>query len=290
MGRVKREQIEVYRPPGFDLSIELRSGAGVRAPYPRHWHDEYQLCLIDDGSGELVYRGCAHVTPATSFFVVHPGEVHSNETYAEGCSFRSLYLAPEWMARTAGELGSRAHTLPFFPTTMIDDPELIRRFCLLQAAMSARSADLEGESLLIELLAKLIARHSEAHSTLRAVFDDGRKDRTAVDRAREYLEAHFADHVRLETLAALAGLSPFHLNRLFRAELGLPPHAYQMQLRVGAARRLLREGMPIARVAVETGFVDQSHLTRHFRRLMLIPPGQYLSGRKNVQDSRLASN
>jgi AraC-like DNA-binding protein len=70
-------------------------------------------------------------------------------------------------------------------------------------------------------------------------------------------------------------LSPFHLLRVFRAAVGLPPHAYQIQLRVARAKELLRAGMPIAAVAVEVGFVDQSHLTRHFKRLVGVPPGRY---------------
>ena len=70
-------------------------------------------------------------------------------------------------------------------------------------------------------------------------------------------------------------MSPFALLRAFRGETGLPPHAYLNQLRVRHARRLLDGGLAPAVVAAEAGFADQAHLTRHFKRVMGVPPGAY---------------
>jgi AraC-like DNA-binding protein len=81
------------------------------------------------------------------------------------------------------------------------------------------------------------------------------------------------------------GLSPFHLNRLFCREIGMPPHAFQTQVRIARAKTLLRQGLPITGVAMQTGFADQSHLTRHFKRLLKLTPGQYREDSKNVQDN-----
>jgi AraC-like DNA-binding protein len=274
---VGREQIEVFRPPGLGRWVELRRGADIHAPYPRHWHDEYQLCLISAGGGELIYRGSAHPTPAASLFIVHPGEVHANETFAEGCSFRSIYIAPELMARAASEIQPRARALPFFPVPTIYDRQLIRRFDRLHLTLDEPASELERESQLLDLLSMLIVGYSEERPMTREL----KGEKTIVCQVRNYLEAHYAENVQLKDLAAVAGLSPYHLNRVFRAEVGLPPHAYQTQLRIAAARRLLRQGWPIAHVAAETGFADQSHLTRQFQRLLLISPGQYQSGNKS---------
>jgi AraC-like DNA-binding protein len=100
---------------------------------------------------------------------------------------------------------------------------------------------------------------------------------------REYLEGHYAEEVPLAQLARLAGLSPHHLNRVFRRMHGIPPHAFQTQLRLTRARDLLRQDWAPAVVAAETGFVDQSHFTRRFKAVMGLTPGAY---RKNVQDGR----
>jgi AraC-like DNA-binding protein len=79
----------------------------------------------------------------------------------------------------------------------------------------------------------------------------------------------------LAELSAVARLSPFHLLRLFRAGVGLPPHQYLMSLRVERSKELLGRGAPIAEVAARTGFADQSHLTRCFKRLAGVTPGRF---------------
>ena len=73
----------------------------------------------------------------------------------------------------------------------------------------------------------------------------------------------------------MTGLSQFALLRAFRAETGLPPHAYLNQIRVRRARTLLDGGITPADVAMTTGFADQAHLTRHFKRVVGVPPGAY---------------
>ena len=99
----------------------------------------------------------------------------------------------------------------------------------------------------------------------------------AVTRTRDALHERFAEEVPLEELSALAGMSKCHLVHLFHHEMGLPPHAYQIQLRVARARVLIAAGVPLAEVATMTGFADQSHLTRLFKRVVGMPPGQYAS-------------
>ena len=79
----------------------------------------------------------------------------------------------------------------------------------------------------------------------------------------------------LEELAAIAQLSPFHLLRSFKDQLGLPPHAYQIQTRVTRAKHLLRLGMSSIDTALTVGFADQSHFSSNFKRIVGVPPGLY---------------
>jgi len=96
----------------------------------------------------------------------------------------------------------------------------------------------------------------------------------AAARMRECLHEEGLN-IDLETLANRVGLNRFQALRAFRQRYGLPPHAYQLCLRISRARALLREGVPAADVAVRCGFADQSHFTRHFKRINAITPGQY---------------
>jgi transcriptional regulator GlxA family with amidase domain len=102
-----------------------------------------------------------------------------------------------------------------------------------------------------------------------------RKAPEAVSAVRDLLAERLADPPTLAELATLTGLSQFALLRAFRAATGLPPHAYLNQLRVRRARGLLDDGLPAAEVAARTGFADQAHLTRHFKRVVGVPPAAY---------------
>ncbi|MCM3870794.1 MAG: AraC family transcriptional regulator, partial [Pyrinomonadaceae bacterium] len=265
-----RESIAHWRLDDL-AGIELRSGNSVTAPYPRHWHEEYQFCFIQTGGGELFYRGIHHNTPATSLFIVHPGEVHSNETKV-GCSFRSIYVDPELIRRTVSTINGREEGLPFFPDPMIFDDEVIRPYLSLHASRVDSCTSLERERLILDLVGRLVTRHAQERTELRSPG----KEHKAVKTAREYIAAHHDRNISLGDLAALVNLSPFHLNRVFTKEIGMPPHAFQMQVRVATAKRLMLDGLPLASVAATTGFADQSHFIRHFKRLMKITPGKYL--------------
>ena len=108
------------------------------------------------------------------------------------------------------------------------------------------------------------------------------KSPAAVRAVRDLLTDRLADPPSLDDLALATGMSPFTLLRVFRGETGLPPHAYLNQLRVRLARRLLDAGVAPAEVAAEVGFADQAHLTRHFKRVMGVPPGAYQRERGSV--------
>ncbi|MFL6213820.1 MAG: helix-turn-helix domain-containing protein [Blastocatellia bacterium] len=274
-------RIEVWRPR--DLArLELQRGVAVDRPVPRHWHEEYQFCLIQSGPGELNYRGSCLQTPPASLFIVHPGEVHSNRTHVRyGCSYRTLFIPAELMCEAAREIFTGAAGLPFFPNAVIFDEEVIGQYLELHVALEQPSSSLERQGLLLNLLAGLISRFAEYQPAPRAFA----AARLAVSRAYDYLAEHYAENVSLDRLAAIANLSPFHFSRLFSEQFGMPPHAFQTQLRLLRARALLLEGWAIPHVAAQTGFADQSHLTRHFKRVVGLPPGRYQGGSKNVQDA-----
>ena len=96
-----------------------------------------------------------------------------------------------------------------------------------------------------------------------------------VRRAMEHIRARLADAITLGELAEHAGLDKFHLCRTFRAQIGMPPHAYMTHLRVARAKELLLEGERAADVAVRVGFYDQAQLTRHFRKLVGTTPARW---------------
>lgn len=100
----------------------------------------------------------------------------------------------------------------------------------------------------------------------------------ALERVALHMQAHFAEPISLATLAAMCGLSVFRFATVFRRRYGMPPYRYLCRLRIEHARLLLRRGAPPAVVATEAGFFDQSHLSKHFKRLCGTTPGRYAAG------------
>jgi len=98
----------------------------------------------------------------------------------------------------------------------------------------------------------------------------------AMRRVRDYIDAHLSDSIELVELSEIAGLSIFHFARQFKYSEGMTPHHYLVSRRVERAKELLAgTNLSLSEVAFATGFVDQSHLTRHFRQIVGITPGQF---------------
>jgi len=96
-----------------------------------------------------------------------------------------------------------------------------------------------------------------------------------LERVVRYIEDHLGEPLSLAQLAELAGLSVWRFATVFRQRMGESPQRYIRRLRVERAQALLRQGVSPARVAGEAGFYDQSHLSRHFKSLCGMTPGQY---------------
>ncbi|WP_244818280.1 helix-turn-helix domain-containing protein [Caballeronia sp. Lep1P3] len=100
----------------------------------------------------------------------------------------------------------------------------------------------------------------------------------AVQRALDFIETCFAEPISLSALAGIAGLSISRFAVRFSAEVGISPQQYVRLVRVREAQCLLSRGLPPSVVAAEVGFFDQSHLCRHFKRVLGATPGEWLSG------------
>lgn len=254
---------------------------GPAGTVPSHSHEEYQLSLCFGSACRYRYRGGWIVVPPGTLSVLMPDEVHTTseaEDRQEVTQYRVLYAGPEQLREVATALGSRRSGMPFFADTVLWDNDLSKRFLRLHVAFEGVSAQLGRDISLLSMLGALVRRHARMPGVRESVTGP----RPAVQAARAYLEDNHAANVSLLELQQVADLSPFHLARLFQQEVGMPPHAYQTQVRIGHAKRLLLQGLPVSRVASETGFFDLSHFTRHFKRLVGVPPGRYADDRKNV--------
>lgn len=258
------------RLTGAVLVERYEYAPGPAVALDRHSHDQYQLCFNPDYVGQVWIGGAWHTVPKGEVALVPPGETHSVRDVADRSTpgtYRVLYVEPHLL----GDARFRG-----FPHT---GGTLARRFHRLHAVWEhPATPQLERDDLLVLMLAELTSRYASGPAAA------GRL--TAARRqaylARDLLRDHLGENVALTDLAQAVNLSPFHLLRVFRAEFGLTPHAYQVQARVERAKRLLARGSSVTWAAHDSGFFDSSHLNRHFRRLVGVAPGRY--GRRQRRD------
>lgn len=172
---------------------------------------------------------------------------------------------------TEGRTGAFEFSDPVLP-----DPATARCFGRLFRALVPHGATgpetsdasaLRAEELLSALLARMTRRRNVAAS--------GQATPAALAIVRALIDDDPAAPVTLADLACASGLSRFQVLRGFVKTTGLTPHAYLVQRRVDAARRMIAQGMPLAETAVASGFADQSHMTRAFVRRYGITPGAF---------------
>ncbi|HEX7156983.1 MAG TPA: AraC family transcriptional regulator [Burkholderiaceae bacterium] len=252
--------------------VDLLRARFVTHRYGRHAHETYTFGVIEAGVEEFEYGGSMFRAGRGAVALLDPDVVHTGQAGApQGWTYRVLYPQVSVVTDVAAELGWASGT-PRFPQTVSYDPTtaaLVR-----SAHQAAECADnLASATLLRIALAGLLRGHAAGGPTARP--RPAMHAPAAVGATRDLLHERLTDPPTLAELAAMTELSQFALLRAFRAETGLPPHAYLNQLRVRRARLLLDGGVPAADVAAQVGFADQAHLTRHFKRVLGVPPVAY---------------
>lgn len=153
---------------------------------------------------------------------------------------------------------------------------------VLQIGLAFRKLLEQGQaqdSLYAESLAQTLGVHLLQHYGTRPIAPTPRQDGLSpaqLNRVIDYIAAYLNQDLSLHQLAALVEMSPHYFSELFKRSTGLSPHQYVIRARVRRAKQLLRQSdAAIATVAYQVGFANQSHLNRHFKRLVGVTPGQF---------------
>lgn len=272
----------------LDFARDAQSGTeAVRAQfhahaYDPHFHDQVLVGVTEQGVQQFRCRRAVHRSTPGRMIFMEPGETHDGEAYAaEGFTYAMLYFDPRWL-REAAALYAGAdpgETVFSFPRTLDDDPVLARAVSHARRQIAQPDSRMAREAALDDVVMRLAQRFAGAATESR-----GQAPRVA-KLAREMMDAGFERDLGLEELALHAGTDRFRLTRAFSATYGLSPHAYLVQRRLNRARMLLSAGGQPADVAAATGFSDQSHLGRWFRRAFGMTPAAYRRVCTNLPDA-----
>lgn len=245
--------------------IERVANRLVGAAFSPHRHDTYTVAVTTAGVQAFNYRGAARYCVPGQVLVLHPDEMHDGQCHdAAGFSYRAAYVPPAHIQAVLG-----GAPLPFVATGVARDPALVAAASALVIGSAPGDDPGAYEDALFDLARAMARAAGQAEAV-------GTANRTAVMRARDYLDTAVVGGARLDELAQLSGCDRWQLSRDFRALLGTSPYRYLQHRRVDLAKRLLRGGATLAAAAHGAGFADQSHFGRTFRKTVGMTPKAWL--------------
>ena len=248
--------------------------------FARHSHEALSIGVVDGGVGEFWCRGANHRVGKDFLVLIQPNAVHTGRALdpASPLAYRMVYIDRETIGRILS-----VRDVPAFRDAAPYDARASRIFRAAFAVLTSHTVEtLEREAALVRLLEVLLVQHGTRAHVSGAT---RRRSEEAVQSVRAFINEHFARSLRLSELSQEVGLSPHYLNSTFARTFGLPPHAYQLQLRVRRAIELLRGQDGLATIALSLGFADQSHFTRQFKRVVGVSPGAFRAPRRVVPAS-----
>lgn len=260
-----------WRDPQMPF-IEARSIAdGRKVCYARHSHEVFSIGAITGGCSTYLHEKIRHTVSTGTVVLMNPGEVHAcNPIEDQPWSYLMFYVDPQWLAgiQHASGRGARQAFQPI-AATHTQLPELFNGLLGLYAQ-------------LIDPLSETLAKHEAAigfFSLLQQSLGGSkllpRVANRRIERVAAYIDAQFMHSIRLEDMCEAANLSQAYLIRAFEQRYHMTPHAYLTNRRVQHAQAQLRDGTSIAAIAQLSGFADQAHLQRVFKKHLAATPGQY---------------
>ncbi|NNB04769.1 AraC family transcriptional regulator [Pseudomonas fragi] len=252
--------------------IEARSIAdGRKVCYARHSHEIFSIGAITSGCCNYLHEKTSHRISTGTVVLMNPGDVHAcNPVEDQPWSYVMLYVDAQWLAGIQQGFDEDAGGL-FQPVaaTYTQSPALFNGLTGLYAQ-------------LIDLELEVLARHEAAIKFFSAMQQElggsvalPKPANARVERAAEYIDEHFLRTLRLQDICEAASLSEAYLIRAFEQRYHMTPHAYLINRRIQHAQAQLREGALIADIAQQTGFSDQAHFQRVFKKHLAATPGQY---------------
>jgi AraC family transcriptional regulator len=208
---------------------------------------------------------------------IYPAQAPQQVGWTAPVEFIHLYMMPATLDRAANELFQQSQ-YELLAKSAIVDPFITAMALQLKQEVAGNHLDrLYLESVTMLLALHLLKHHSNVTKSLKQ--SAGKLSRPQFDAVQEYILAHLNRNLSLQELADLVDLNPHYFCRLFKAACGLTPHQYLLKSRVDQAAQLLRSSqLPIADVAQQVGFYDQSRFTHVFRRWMGVTPKHYQKG------------
>lgn len=272
---VTAKEKTIFWRAGRFQDMECMTASFITHEFQPHAHDTFSIGAIEAGCQIASIRGEREFTGPGALYLLNPGEIHDGAPgVSDGYRYRMIYPEISLLTGILEDVTGRVFQgTPSFSRQLLHDPSLADAFHHAHRLVEAGQDPLAAEEAMYSVLSRMFAQYGSV-----IISPPAGNGRSGVARARDYLAENFESDIGLEELAGVAGLSRAHLIRAFRREFFITPHAFQTDMRVRHARRLLRAGMSPSETAAQCGFADQAHFTRHFKARTGVTPAVFRNG------------
>lgn len=252
-----------------ELRIEAYRFEGIVQPFPNHFHEYYVIGFVEGGERYLFCKNQEYNIAKGDIVLFNPGDNHACAQRGDGTlDYRGINISKDVMQELAEEVtGKRA--LPGFSKTVIYDEEAACYLRPLHEMVMKGSSEFGKEENLLLLMSLLIRQYGQPFESCIP------ECRDEIEKACAFMERHYAERIYLDQICRCANLSKSTLLRAFTKSKGVTPYSYLENIRIGAAKKLLEQGVLPIDAALQTGFSDQSHFTNYFSRFIGLAPGVY---------------
>lgn len=253
-----------------DLNIEAYNFRGIMQKFPNHFHDCYVIGFIEEGKRRLTCKNKEYIINPGDIIIFNPFDNHQCEQIDNKVlNYCSININVDTMKKIVYEITGRGF-LPKFNEVVLYKNDLAIPIKELHDLIINPEKDFKKEELLLFLIERLIKDYTDSSEGI--LCENSSKEFKEVC---DYLEENYSGSISLDDLSKLAGLSKYYFLRCFTKKKGITPYSYLEAIRIDKAKKLLEKGVIPIDTSVQTGFSDQSHFCKFFKRFIGLTPMQY---------------
>lgn len=250
------------------IGIEVVSGKNIKHDFSRHTHRNLCLGIVKDGKRTFVCQDQQYEIMHDMIFIFPPKTSHSFCSGELACTY-SLFMISKKLLYMI--LPSENYKFSKF---ILKDHAYYERMLELEQIILSKESKFLKQSMLVKILGDIISECALFVEPLTMQY----QKKEAVENVKNFIDKNYKKNFTLDALTKITHLSPYYLIRIFTKEMGMPPHIYQQQVRIKAAKEMLRKGNDISGIAASLGFSDQSHFSDVFKELLGVTPKGYIRG------------
>ncbi|MDF2565919.1 MAG: transcriptional regulator, AraC family [Massilibacillus sp.] len=248
------------------IGVEVVSGNNIKHDFSRHTYRKLCLGIVKEGKRSLICQDHQYEIVRDNIFIIPTKISHSFCSGELACTY-SLFMVSKKLLQMI--LPSENYK---FNKVVLKNHEYYEQMLELEQLLISKESEFLKQSMLVKILGDIINECTLFIEPITMQY----QQKEAVDKVKQFIDTHYKKNFTLSALAKIACLSPYYFIRVFTNTIGIPPHMYQQQVRIRAAKEMLSKGNNIAGIATTLGFTDQSHFSNVFKKLMGITPKNYM--------------